>query len=340
MLFASIFVIAPIGIARVASAARDGAIAEKRTATSAANGSPAEAVPRSSVAAAAGENYAEVRTPDVWDEMTPLRSEEPRVSVIGIVAGLVAFALLVWIPALSLGRKYAIKRRITRLNWRLAVDTESMIQKHHLRLLPNKHFSNSGSAALEKQMEIAAKASVEFGRQFGVIYFNIAHANLTTSDAEIASLLSDFRRSLRDTDHVACLNEDELIICVSLLPGLTELTKIAERMQRIGRTRLAATFERPGGLSIYPICGYQADELIEHARARYFKPIATVGSLQILGASSPQAAKVNVRPHAEPETRSVVFLSNVKSSPRDLTTSGRSTGPSPDSREPKRELQA
>jgi hypothetical protein len=145
------------------------------------------------------------------------------------------------------------------------------------RNLPiNPYFKTSSLDVLANQIDRAASVSVELGRTLGVIFFRLGGPNGRNSDTsgadgDLTELMAQFRGALRKTDHVVAVNEGEIIACISLLPGLTELKSISERLRAIGRNsgKFDATFLAPAGLAVYPMCGYSAEELIEYARVNY-----------------------------------------------------------------------
>ena len=99
-------------------------------------------------------------------------------------------------------------------------------------------------------------------------------ASALWSGADIADLTTKLRAMVRATDHVALINRNEIVVCVSLPPGLTDLTNIGGRLRAVGLATGAfgATFETPAGMSIYPIRGYQGAPLIDFARVHYRNP--------------------------------------------------------------------
>lgn len=155
--------------------------------------------------------------------------------IAAVLVALIGFALA--IPALAWRRKREAKSAIAQLHWSGGAKSCEPSQLHPLRILPVNPFLETASAAsLQQQIEVAATASVRYGRTFGLIYFKIrgrqggAGARLTWSDDEKLHVLDRFRRVLRCTDHVTLLNETEIIICISLLPGLPELEKKSRRV--------------------------------------------------------------------------------------------------------------
>ena len=245
-----------------------------------------EDLPRGTLAAAAPNDRAtaergaarEIRAPDAAEEANYVQSQAYRVFYVRTVAGLCASWLCLVIPLWSWRRKHAAKMQLKKLNWGNANDPVAR-SRILPRILPNNPFSEITSLVpLPRQMEVAARASLEFGRTLGVVYFNLdgtGGRNRNTlqkwSDDEIANLLSQFRRTLRSTDHVTVINDVEIIVCISLLSGLSDLKKIAQRLQNVGHAMscFGRTFEAPGALSIYPMCGYSGDDLIEFVRARF-----------------------------------------------------------------------
>jgi len=146
------------------------------------------------------------------------------------------------------------------------------------RLPTNPYLDSDGPAAISRQIENAAEASLEFGRVLGLIYFDLGAPPKGDSpdeardgDADHRELLAKLKLALRSTDHVALLSDHEIVACIALLPGRTELVGIAERLRKIGQssTRFARAFAPDAGLAIYPVCGYRGEDLIDHARADF-----------------------------------------------------------------------
>ena len=129
----------------------------------------------------------------------------------------------------------------------------------------------SAAPELHRQIEVAAAASVECGKTLGVIHFNVARRLPPGAGVGecMEQLQAAFRRVLRKTDNVAAISETEIVICVSLLPGLPELKRIAARLHACSEAMgPAGAVLGPAGLAIYPLCGYQGEDLIEFARHR------------------------------------------------------------------------
>jgi hypothetical protein len=146
------------------------------------------------------------------------------------------------------------------------------------RLPNNPYLEPSTSGMLGRQIENAAEASVEFGRVLGIVYFDLGASPSGAFDgergdwdAERDELMAEFKQALRPTDHVALLSDREIVACIALLPGRTELLGIAGRLRAIGQNsvRFASAFAAEAGLSIFPACGYRGEELIDYARADY-----------------------------------------------------------------------
>lgn len=186
-----------------------------------------------------------------------------------IAAGVAGAGLFAGVAALVWWRRRAETQRMESIFAPVEGHIGSEISRAAPRCLPSNPFLPTGSLeTLGRQIDNAAAASVEYGRTLGVIYFRLDEWSV--ADAELEALLARLRDALRKTDCVAAINPREIIICVSLLPGLTELNTIANRLQDIGKEwpRFRPAFEIEAGLAIYPMCGYRAEELIAHARAR------------------------------------------------------------------------
>ena len=147
------------------------------------------------------------------------------------------------------------------------------------RVLPLNPFDNSTSTStFEGQIELAAQACLRLSRTIGIIYFEvISHAKMEKQHGAViagnavAHLALELRKALRTGDHVAILNHNEIVVCITLLSDATDLKSIAGRLQKIWQ-RLdfgSATQEADPGLAVYPMHGYQGGDLIESARAKY-----------------------------------------------------------------------
>ena len=213
------------------------------------------------------------------DDLSGALDEKPAAFSSGFAqaaSGSIALGIALRFLTMTWRRRRAARRSIERLDW--VGGAERSAPRHHppLRILPVNPFSETAlQAVLHRQIETAAVASVEFGRTLGVVYFKIAEQdehggdeNGAGSSEGLSGLLSDFRRVLRKTDHVALLGPNEIIVCISLLPGLSELVAIAERLRKVGAAAgsRAVLLQPAAGLAIYPLCGYDGGDLIEYAR--------------------------------------------------------------------------
>jgi len=190
-------------------------------------------------------------------------------SALGLAIGLGALAFSS--PIASWRRKRAARSTLSRV-----MSPADPSAAKPLRNLPVNPFAPDGSSlSLTQQIEAAAAASVEYERTLGLIYFKIptprrnsAERSVVAYNSDLHALVGTLRASLRKTDHVTVINPGELIVCLSLLPGLTELKSIARRLQQAASAhkRFSAAFETPPGLAIYPMCGYRGEELIAFAR--------------------------------------------------------------------------
>jgi endo-1,4-beta-D-glucanase Y len=156
------------------------------------------------------------------------------------------------------------------------------------RTLPVNPYDDATSPeTLPRKMENAAEASKEFGRTLGVIYFDLGEPArgkrkrvAPNREHEVEDLLQRLRKELRGTDHATLIDDREIVACVGLLPGMTELKTISERLRKAGLTfeSFAYAFESSPGLSIYPLDGYRGEELIHRARSRYASQRAAAAS--------------------------------------------------------------
>ena len=230
-------------------------------------------------AASAGQVAAHIPT---RDDLSAAPNERPPAfsfSFAEAAAGLFALGISMRFLTMTWRRRRVARRSIERLDWAGGAERSAPRDHPPIRSLPVNPFSNTAlPAVLLEQIEIAAVASVEFGRTLGVIYFKIAEqeergddeTSAGSSDA-LLKLLSDFRRALRTSDHVALWGQTEIIVCISLLPGLPELVAIAQRLRKVGGAAAcpAALLQPAAGLAIYPLCGYRGVDLIEYARLHH-----------------------------------------------------------------------
>ena len=230
-------------------------------------------------AAPAGQVAAHIPT---RDDLSAAPEEKPPAVSRGFAeaaSGLFALGIALRFLTMTWRRRRAARRSIERLDWADGAERSAPRDHPPIRNLPVNPFSKTAlPAVLQRQIEMAAVASVEFGRTLGVIYFKIAEQEGRSGDETCAGssvgllkLLSDFRRVLRTTDHVALLGQAEIIVCISLLPGLPELVAIAERLRKVGEAAggHAALLQPAAGLAIYPLCGYRGIDLIEYARLHH-----------------------------------------------------------------------
>ena len=191
--------------------------------------------------------------------------------------GVLALGVCLSIPARELRRKRAARKSLERLDWETPVDIAVPRPIDPLGIAcKTPRCDRHPLTPLGRQIEFAAQASVEFGRIFGVIYFRLggAHADNCGNSCgggewDVKGLIANLRSNVTSTDHVALINEVEIVAYISLLDGLSALEKIAERLRKTGQAAggFGATFEAPAGLAVYPLRGYSADALVEFARA-------------------------------------------------------------------------
>lgn len=230
-------------------------------------------------AAPAGQVAAHIATRDYSSTAPDERPPAFSCSFAEAAAGLFALGISLRFLTMTWRRRRAARRSIERLDWAGGAERSAPRDHPPIRNLPVNPFSKTAlPAVLQRQIEMAAVASVEFGRTLGVIYFKIAEhegrggdETCAGSSVGLLKLLSDFRRVLRTTDHVALLGQAEIIVCISLLPGLPELVAIAERLRKVGEAAggHAALLQPAAGLAIYPLCGYRGGDLIEYARLHH-----------------------------------------------------------------------
>ncbi|WP_424363307.1 glycosyl hydrolase family 8 [Methylocystis parvus] len=164
----------------------------------------------------------------------------------------------------------------TRAPWKPAPGQYDVVP----RTLPQNPFTSSNRVdVLADEIEAAAAASVRLSRTVGLIYFEFpalaafeAENDAEGADHLIASLAQDFRRALRETDHVAILNRRQILVSICLLAGRKDLETVASRLTAAARRRDLideGAPSLPAGLAIYPLDGYSGLELIESARRHY-----------------------------------------------------------------------
>ncbi len=131
--------------------------------------------------------------------------------------------------------------------------------------------------AFPRQIVAAAERSVWFGRTAGIVYFEIPADGAASpagrqakSKRLAASVASQIWRMVDDVDFVHVMNGGEIVICLPLLSGATELR---ERAERLGDSReqlklTGAPSLAKAGTAIYPLDGYDGESLIAVARAK------------------------------------------------------------------------
>jgi hypothetical protein len=186
-----------------------------------------------------------------------------------IARGALALALGSAVIAFSSRRRAAARARVDTLF--APVPNAFVSRRHPPTEIP-------ATVSLRDRIQNAATVSVEFGRILGIIYFRLPARGgpngataMKWTQGDLAELFSRFGGALTNADHIAVINEVEIVVCVGLLHGYTELAAKAERLRIIGADSrvFASAFARPGALALYPMCGYQADELIAFARSRH-----------------------------------------------------------------------
>ena len=164
------------------------------------------------------------------------------------------------------------------------------------RVLPLNPFDSPTSAhTFEGQIELAAQACLQLSRTIGIIYFEldtyesieICHGPVIAGNT-VANLALELRRALRSGDHVAILNQNQIVVCITLLSDATDLKSIACRLQKVWRRTDGGSIaqELHPGLAVYPMHGYQGGDLIESARTKYrlAQVAQTVTTTPIIGA--------------------------------------------------------
>jgi GGDEF domain-containing protein len=145
------------------------------------------------------------------------------------------------------------------------------------RSLPQSPFTpTTDVVTLGKQIEIAAAACVRFSRTIGLIYFEIPSLpaldrvhGIAAAEAIIDALAEKIRRALRPTDHVAVINRNQIIVCISLLANASDLKSVAARIYALAQRHElgdSSGLPYPPGYAIYPLNGYDGASLIEAAR--------------------------------------------------------------------------
>lgn len=139
-------------------------------------------------------------------------------------------------------------------------------------LLSNPWQFGDASLTFDDRVRLAVEGSLRSSRVLGVIYLAVRTGAEST---RIAARISDeFRAKLRRTDHVKIetgVNGSlEISVFAPLLRSRSELAIIAERLMTAAR-RIAIDCKQlqldEPGLAMYPIDGYECDELIASARA-------------------------------------------------------------------------
>ncbi|WP_442756466.1 glycosyl hydrolase family 8 [Methylocystis sp. JAN1] len=177
------------------------------------------------------------------------------------------------------------------------------------RTLPQNPFKSSSRIdILAREIEAAAEASVRLSRTVGLIYFEFpalvafeAENGAEGSDQLIASLAQDFRRALRETDHVAIINGRQILVSICLLAGRKDLETVASRLTAAARRRDLideGAPSLPAGIAIYPLDGYGGLDLIESAR-RHYRELRP----EVPAPETHAEASVTTPPHQPHQTR-------------------------------------
>lgn len=170
--------------------------------------------------------------------------------------------------------------------------------KRHLAvpraLLNNPYSSEFPDLTLEQRVAIAAEASARADRRIGAIVIQLSQALEPAccsgqdqpaddvpsviaprphSQNVLGELEAALRASLRQSDYVGAVNDNSLVIFISLLNTKADLISIAERLEGVAGRTIASlgapshTVSEPG-IAMYPIDGYAAGDLYEVARRR------------------------------------------------------------------------
>jgi hypothetical protein len=148
------------------------------------------------------------------------------------------------------------------------------------RALPQSPFTISNDQkTFGLQIGVASQACPRVSCTIGVIYTRFAarHALPATLDddgarAAAETLVAKMRRVVRQTDHVELLNGDEIVVSICLLRNAEDLKSFAQRLiglaQREGGDEAGLALDC-AGFAVYPLNGYEGEELIAAARADY-----------------------------------------------------------------------
>jgi hypothetical protein len=156
------------------------------------------------------------------------------------------------------------------------VETASQVQfeKVPRALLNNPYSSAFTGLSLQERVAIAVEASVRAGRRAGAIVLRLeVDVSAPPGSRIMDTVQSALQSSVRQSDYVGIINGNHIVIFISLLNTKNDLLNIANRLHAVAATAVRAAgcpaqaLSKPGA-AIYPLDGYDADDLVESASRR------------------------------------------------------------------------
>ena len=154
-------------------------------------------------------------------------------------------------------------------------------------LLKNPYGPETSGMCLDERVGIAIRASLEHSRIVGVICMSMRFSPHSYSDTKRASdrmltniLAKELRDLVRQTDFVHVSRANEIVIFISLLSSRSDLRKICARLSVAAGANLLALgmpADLQAGMSIYPMDGYSATDLVSSAYARTHRTVPAAG---------------------------------------------------------------
>ena len=155
------------------------------------------------------------------------------------------------------------------------------------RTLASDTLNDGSLLTLPERIASAIEMSQLHSRSFGIVSLQVdCHEHLVQrlgadgAQAVLAEAANALKSALRSTDHARLNGNSELLVCLPLIAVRRDLETIATRLSRLVAQTLAphlqtAQVVTPSvvvappidtGIAMYPIGGYDADELIATAR--------------------------------------------------------------------------
>lgn len=143
-------------------------------------------------------------------------------------------------------------------------------------LFENPYGAEYAGLTLNDRVRVAIEASLRASRVIGVIVFHLPRVisngrTMEVSERQVEELAALLRSKLRQTDGVVRLGDGSIAVFISLLATKGNLNKIAHRLYtETQQFFISAPASQPlaPGTAMYPIDGYEPEDLIAAAHAR------------------------------------------------------------------------